>query len=151
MPVPVWTDKLSVGLEGLDDDHKRLLEIIASLESGEDAAAVETALRALMRYAQLHFAREQAVMRRCGFPGLAGHIESHGAFKEKLKAEIDRFEANPAANTAATREALIAFLGDWWKRHISQDDRAYKPFIEQDKALAANALEQVRGAHVLFD
>jgi hemerythrin-like metal-binding protein len=69
-----WTRNMSVGVPELDDDHKGLLAVIGELAgqtAGDaDEELVRRNLNWLLRYAQTHFAREQAVMISCQFPML---------------------------------------------------------------------------------
>ena len=73
----IWTEKLSVGHERLDDDHKGLITLINRLDSKMDAEdededprdrqsdpndelEIKSIFNALIRYTEIHFARRNA-------------------------------------------------------------------------------------------
>ena len=110
MSVMTWNRKMSVGLDELDSDHKELIRIINQLGAGsaDEArrAAVRQSLVALQRYAEYHFAREESVMRACGYPELDEHQDQHRNFIQRIQGLTRRFDADPEAATA-TRRAFL--------------------------------------------
>ena len=72
-----WTSQMSVGLDQLDEDHRHLIKIINDLADASGAAgeidALRQSLQSLLRYAEFHFAREEGVMRACGYHTLQVH------------------------------------------------------------------------------
>lgn len=147
-----WSRRMSVGVPELDDDHKGLLAVINELEAHAAGDAGDEALRRslnwLLRYAQTHFAREQAVMRSCQFPMLSEHIDEHRDFIYWMRQAIASFDDDRARPTADTRDALIAYLEFWWRHHILAEDRKYKRFVEQNQYRASRAAKQVRGYEI---
>lgn len=146
-----WTSDMSVGVAELDSDHKGLMEIIRQLEEQDGPTAIQQSIVSLMRYAQAHFAREQAVMRRCGFPGLTHHIEQHDEFVKRLRAVIADFKRDPDGAAAFVRDELLEFLKDWWRHHILIEDKAYCAYAEASPADAARAAGEVKGSHLWWD
>ena len=147
----VWTSNMSVGVSELDTDHKGLMEIIRGLEEQTGAAAVQQSIVALMRYTQVHFAREQAVMRRCGFPGMDHHIGEHQDFIKRLRRVIAEFKRDPELTAEYVRGDLLEFLKTWWRHHVMIEDKAYRPFAEAAPADAARAAGEVKGSHIWWD
>ncbi len=147
-----WTRKMSVGVPELDDDHKGLLLVINELEAHTagkaDEELVRRTLNWLLRYAQTHFAREQAVMTSCHYPMLAGHIDEHRDFLDRMRETITSFDENPADTAADIRDTLIAYLEDWWQNHILLEDMQYKSFAEKDLRRSRRAANEVRGYEI---
>lgn len=147
-----WTPRMSVGVPELDDDHKGLLALINELEghtSGEtDAETLRRSLNWLLRYAQTHFAREQAVMTTCQFPMLPSHIDEHRDFLERMRETITEFDDDPAGTTEQIRESLISYLKEWWRHHILSEDMKYKAFAEKNLRAARRAARKVRGYEI---
>lgn len=147
-----WTRKMSVGVPELDDDHKGLLAVINELEaksSGEaDEQAVRRSLNWLLRYAQTHFAREQAVMTCCKFPMLSEHIDEHRDFVNRMHESITAFDENPNLAAAEIHDTLISYLENWWYHHILSEDMKYKPFAEQNLRQSRRAAREVRGYEI---
>lgn len=147
-----WTIDLSVGVPELDEDHKGLLLLINELESQTakeaDEKLVRQTLNWLLRYAQTHFAREQAVMTSCHYPLLPGHIDEHRDFLDRMHATISKFDENPAETATEIRDTLISYLEDWWQNHIMLEDMQYKSFAEKDLSRSRQAAKEVRGYEI---
>ncbi len=138
MAVMHWDPKMSVGLDVLDDDHKQLISIINRL--GEDYqdearhAAVQQLLRALQRYAEYHFAREEKVMLACGYPEIEEHQDEHRGFIAKIRELTRRFESNPETSADIVNEQLLSFLKGWLNHHIMIEDKAYFSHVANNPA-----------------
>ena len=147
-----WTRKMSVGVPELDDDHKGLLAVINELESRAAAAADEEAVRRtlnwLLRYAQTHFAREQAVMSSCKFPMLSEHIDEHRDFVNRVRDSIAAFDEDPQGAAVEIRDTMISYLENWWYHHILSEDMKSKPFAEQNLRQSRRAAREVRGYEI---
>ena len=76
-----WNDSYSTGLDELDDDHRQLIKIINDFDTaradGRGEAALGGTLKAAHDYAKNHFAHEEGLMKKHGFPGLAEHASMH--------------------------------------------------------------------------
>jgi hemerythrin len=147
-----WTRKMSVGVPELDQDHKGLLAVINELEThGTDVAdeeAVKRSLNWLLRYAQTHFAREQAVMRSCKYPLLSDHIDEHRDFIDRMQETIASYDESQAQAPAESRDELIAYLENWWRHHILAEDMKYRRFAEKNQLLSSRAAREVRGYEI---
>ena len=152
MPSIRWSGKMSVGVPELDDDHKGLLVVINELEvhanEEADEEVVRRSLNWLLRYAQTHFAREQAVMTCCNYPMLSEHIDEHRDFVNRMRGSIAAFDANPDDAAAEIRDTLISYLEKWWRHHILSEDMKYKRFAEQNLRQSRRAAREVRGYEI---
>ncbi len=142
MAYMTWKADMSVGLEELDQDHRFLIQVINRLavnaENDGDAEAIRECLASLRNYAEFHFAREESVMRACGYSTLAEHQDEHRAFTREIAAIVDRFDQGDANVRAEINENLIGYLKDWLTHHILVVDMGYRPLVEDnDKARAA--------------
>lgn len=134
-----WNPTMSVGVEILDDDHKKLIGMLTVLL--EDGVASKNRddlvqlLNGLLEYTSVHFAREEDLMDRQGYPDLDAHKAAHRYFVDevrKLSREYDE------SNTMMLRIDLILLLKEWLIEHIQSVDMRYKPFMT-DSAGAATA------------
>jgi len=146
-----WSVRMSVGLKELDDDHKKLIEIINQLEADAGSAStlegVQRALVALRRYAEYHFGREQEVMASCGYPALESHIEEHHDFIQKIRGVSADYEANPKKVAKQVHEELVDFLKTWLTHHILIEDMAYKTYVEGNPK-AQKAAQSFKGTAI---
>lgn len=147
-----WSERLSVGVPELDEDHKTLINIINSLRDeaeGEETYAkrVNRQLNALIRYAETHFAREERVMSVCGYKALPEHHGEHEDFVVKITDVARRFREDPEGSSHLVGDELLEFLEDWLIKHILVVDMDYKPLVE-GKREAREAAQSLKGSEI---
>ena len=147
-----WKEAMSVGVPELDADHRGLIDIINRLADQSGRAhvtdAVESSLMALMRYAEIHFAREERVMSVCGYPSDSQHLHEHRNFVTKVRKIGEKFEDDPKRLAKNVNEELGQFLSDWLQDHILNTDMAYKSCVTADLQNARKAASSVKGSHI---
>jgi len=134
----VWDDSMSVGVDVLDGDHKRLLDMFNTLlktgvatKSKEDLIPLLAGLR---DYTDTHFRREEELMERHAFPGREAHKAAHRYFVgevDKLQRDLD------AGHAMMLRIDLILLLKEWLIEHIQSADKQYQPYMVGESATAA--------------
>jgi hemerythrin len=125
-----WKDKMSVGNDALDADHKKLLGFINDLhdrmESNPDPEMIERVLDKLIDYAHYHFEFEEKLLRLCRYPELDKHKEKHKEIFDQLRNMKASYHASP---TEFRLIGIFDFLSNWLMKHILREDMAYKSFI----------------------
>lgn len=123
MAIADWNPDLSVGVDELDADHRRLIEtmnaVFEALLLGTSSTATHQALVTLNEYVIDHFRREEAWMAANGYSGLAEHQKEHLALREHVQRLSDMERQFP---NEVTLELLIV-LRDWLLGHIAHSDR----------------------------
>ena len=109
--LPDWSEELAIGDAQVDAQHRRLFELVHELAT---AIALDYGLDELLRYSFEHFADEEALMERIGYPDLAEHRQWHG----ELATEFDGFWEDYLAERI-DRQALLGFLAKWLYHHVS--------------------------------
>ena len=124
-----WSDELSVNIEKIDSEHKRLVEMLNELfetAMAENAAVVlGNILTGMVDYAGTHFATEERYMTEYGFPGYAEHKAEHDASVAKAVDLLERYQVHPEVLSAET----AVFLKGWLGHHIMGTDKLYGPFL----------------------
>ena len=119
----------ALGIDEIDDHHRTLLAFIDQLEQAiHDEAhwlALHDILDKLHRWAEVHFAVEESLMRILGFPELETHRRAHHSFI----ADIRRRRENVVSNELTADTA--AWLRKWLQLHIGIDDRNYAEFFRR--------------------
>jgi hemerythrin len=130
MPLLTWTDKLSVGVAIIDDDHKRLVgminELFDSMQAGHGREALGRVLDGLVQYTKMHFAREESFFARTGYPAAVAHKQEHDALTRQVM-EVQRKHA-AGAQAALTLE-ILQFLKNWLVHHIQGSDQKYRAHL----------------------
>lgn len=134
MPIE-WRDKLSVGNAVIDADHKALIGLINDFEAdmarGLDHAGLTKTLKALFKYAKEHFAREETLQMRSGYPYYTAHAQEHRRLLTQAEQMARRYLGDPDAPLdAAAKDEMSAFLRDWLVGHIIQQDLRLMPYVK---------------------
>ncbi|EME68753.1 hemerythrin-like protein [Paramagnetospirillum caucaseum] len=125
-----WTEHLSVGEPTLDAHHQHLFKLLAEIdamaEGGPGLDAVKAVFGELNRYIAYHFAEEEGMMERAGFPFLDLHRHSHQTIAMRV---ADMSAVLSAANVERVARELHGFLTGWLVHHIEIEDFEYRPFL----------------------
>jgi len=123
-----WTDKLSVGVKLLDEQHKRIIEIINLLiEKHEDKVEKEIVsqiLGDLVNYAVNHLKDEEKLMSENGYPDYEEQKDMHDEYKLKVVS----FHAGDSEVSGLN---MLEYLRSWWIGHILKEDMKYKTFFNK--------------------
>lgn len=123
---------LTLGIDSMDRDHKRLIDIANMVAAIVEAPnfrerSLAPELRALKHYTEEHFAREEAFMAEIRYPGLGTHKEQH----RQMVAELDRISENgKLVKGAKFALQLRLFMQVWLFEHISKHDAEYAVFAK---------------------
>ena len=123
-----WTPRLSLGVEEIDNDHKKLFSVIhkvMDLTQQEEEAKARHACREGIKYFKNytieHFGREEAFMRSLNYGGYERHLKIHEDMRTRvlpaLEAELERQDYS--------MESVRHFLGvcvAWLSTHIKMED-----------------------------
>ena len=74
MPLFTWNESYSVSVKSMDDQHKRLFDLINQLHdamnAGKGKQMVGLVLKEMLEYTRTHFTAEEKVLERLAYPGL---------------------------------------------------------------------------------
>ena len=126
-----WSKILSVGVDEIDDDHRRLIALFNELNraaaGGESADYLAATLEELIHCTVWHFSHEERLMLKHRYPGMAEHREAH---RELIEAARE-WQASLAQAGYALAEGEIAFLDRWLTEHILTVDQRLGSFLAQ--------------------
>lgn len=135
----LWNEKYSVKVEAMDGQHKKLFEIIhelyTAMRAGQDKDVAGEVLNRLINYTVEHFAAEEKMMKKNGYPGLAAHQAEHKALTEKVKAFKKDFDSGKGVITLE----LMTFLQNWLTNHIQSVDQKYGAYFNSKGVRGARA------------
>lgn len=128
----VWQDRFSVGVKGIDRQHRELLSRANALFDaiGSDAPGeeLESLVAFLKGYVHTHFACEEKLMRRHGYPGYAGHLAAHQRFIDELAWIDDLYDRTDSTDDARVGPTA-RFLAGWLSDHFQREDRDLADFL----------------------
>ena len=130
MPLMVWTEKLSVGVGVLDDDHKRLVgmvnELYDAMQAGHGRESLGPILDRLVQYTKVHFAREEKFFAQTSYAASEAHKGEHEALTRQVIAVQQKFHSGATATLSLD---VMQFLKNWLVNHIQGSDQKYRPHL----------------------
>ena len=130
MALMTWTDKLSVGVGVIDDDHKKLVgmvnELYDAMQAGHGKEKLGRILDELVKYTKFHFAREEKFFAETGYPAAGPHKQQHEALTRQV---LDVQKKYNAGATATLSVDVMQFLKNWLITHIQGSDQSYRPHL----------------------
>jgi len=124
-----WKDEYSVGIESLDNDHRKLLNLINRLQTAVHYQTGDIfekeALDEVIAYTKYHFEREEKMMEEAGYADLESHKETHRAMISKVNGFVKDYEkqGHEVLNDVAN------YLKDWLVGHINGTDQEYSALL----------------------
>lgn len=125
----IWQDDLNTGIEVIDNQHRRIVEMINHLHGmhpGTERLVVAEVIDELVDYTLSHFAFEEALMEDAGYTFSHAHKRVHEIFTKRVSEYRMRF----AAGEDITGE-LKHMLSRWLFNHIRSDDKAYADSVKR--------------------
>jgi len=130
-----FTKEYQTGIRLVDEEHKRLFELIKEANDVVHAEFLHDKYDEIMRileglkeYTVLHFRDEEAYMERIAYEGLTAQRNAHQSFIDKLEG-INPEELDD--NQDAYLDELIDFLLSWLTNHILLVDKKI-PVVEAE-------------------
>lgn len=124
-----WKDSYSVGIESIDNDHKKLLHLINNLQTAVDYKTdklfEKQTLDEVIDYTHYHFDREEGLMEDNGYPDFVAHKAKHKEMIEKVNEFVLEFETDEEDSI----QSLLAYLKSWLINHINGTDKEYSEFL----------------------
>ncbi|HTY38736.1 MAG TPA: bacteriohemerythrin [Bacteroidota bacterium] len=129
MSLMTWNQEYSVGVRLLDQQHKRLFELLNELYEGlrqqRGMEVLGSVLFEMIKYTEIHFATEERLMQQHGFAGLEAHKLEHLVLTKKVR----EFQAEFQSGKATTPINVLQFLRHWLENHILGTDKKYSSFF----------------------
>lgn len=126
-----WSENLSVGIDTIDRQHQKLVSLVnelhAAMSKGKGKDVLGYILEELINYTQYHFAHEEKLFDRYGFPGASAHRKEHEQLVEEVKKLHEKFTKG---NLMLSMEVLY-FLKNWVTNHIEKTDKQYGPYFRE--------------------
>jgi len=122
----IWNEGMSVGIDVIDEDHKKIIAILTKLTSAEQGETSGQTINAIFteleNYVTLHFAREEAILEQICYAEITAHKASHQNFIEQLPKLKQEWLAE---DSLACSEKITTFLHQWIVQHILDEDLDY--------------------------
>ncbi|WP_196138670.1 bacteriohemerythrin [Aliikangiella sp. G2MR2-5] len=125
-----WSHKYSIGIPSIDEQHKQLIKLINQLNkamaSGESASVVAAILAGLTGYTESHFAYEEQLFEKYGYPQTEEHKKEHQRMIDRIGQFHVEFAQDPGGSISLE---IMQFLTYWLTNHIQGSDREYAEYL----------------------
>jgi len=120
-----WSDKFSVEIQEIDEQHKRIVnyinELYKALSRKDNQDQVADVIQNLLEYTKIHFAVEETLMRIFHYEG----YETHKKIHDRLVQEALVYQGRFLSGDASVGMELLLFLKNWLFDHINREDKQY--------------------------
>jgi hemerythrin-like metal-binding protein len=121
-----WEGKYSTGISIIDEEHKKLIDIINNAivvkqYNNVPEEEVLEILKGICEYALEHFATEETYMKKFNYPEYQSHLEEHHNFTMKTVDYCNRV----IKDDYQIMDNLLEYLQQWLVHHIQEVDKKY--------------------------
>lgn len=124
-----WKDSYSVGIDPIDQQHKKLLNLINQLQTAIDystgAEFEQEALDELVDYTKTHFAYEEGLLRDNDYPDFEAHKAQHEEMFDKVREVLTEYEQD----SDSAMSNAVEYLKTWLIKHINGTDKQYSSYL----------------------
>jgi hemerythrin len=124
-----FSDKLSVKVSLIDEQHKILINIINDLHDamvdGHGTMVINDVLLRLNDYTKMHFSTEERLMAQYNYPDHLAHESQH----IDLIAQIDQLNVKVGDYKMPITMETMNFLLNWLFHHILETDKKFGAFL----------------------
>ena len=128
-----WKNDFSVGIEEIDEQHKRLFaigkqiyELLNNYNDQDNFNSISSLIGEMSDYTAYHFQTEEELFEKYNYPEAQKHIAEHQEFIDYLQS-LDLSQIN--GNHKEATMDLLKFISRWIFRHINSTDFRYSDFL----------------------
>lgn len=125
MTIIHWDDSMNVGVDGIDADHKGLVEILNELHDvlikQESKEVMGNVLGKLVEHTIKHFRYEEGYFEKVSYPDADKHKEEHQGLVDRI---LD-IQGQYNDGELLISMDLLNFFKDWLVDHIQGTDKAF--------------------------
>jgi len=129
MPLITWSAQLSVGIDSIDEQHKKLINMINALNDaiadGSSKDIMQKVFDGLAVYTEKHFSYEEKLFAQYGYQ----ESEAHKAEHQALMNQVSELKQKMEQGDFMIGIEVMAFLKEWLTNHIMRTDKAYSEFL----------------------
>ncbi|MXP78142.1 response regulator [Lachnospiraceae bacterium WCA-9-b2] len=124
----VWKDEYNIGVDIIDQEHKRLFKIINKLfrfsdEKSKSQWACQEGIKFFKDHAVKHFAEEENYMASINYERLKVHRHIHSEFRERTLPALEE-ELEKTKYCTDSVEHFLGVCAGWLVGHTLMEDRA---------------------------
>ncbi|MCK4663482.1 MAG: bacteriohemerythrin [Bacteroidales bacterium] len=120
-----WTPSLVIGINELDEQHKKLVELANQLykafKSDKSKKEIKDSIKNFVDYTSYHFITEERYFKEFNYQETDEHIKEHQSFIK----EINNFQKDYNQGKIKFLDEIMNYLNDWLTNHFMNTDSKY--------------------------
>ena len=120
-----WLNVYNTGISKIDEQHKKLVNMINDLELAKGKENESQILRdvfyQLVDYTHYHFTQEEILMNEAEYPRTAAHKQQHKELIDQIVSMLESLKTGKLI----MGEKLMSMLKDWLITHILGYDKEF--------------------------
>lgn len=124
-----WSHASVVGVQAMDDQHGILMDTVNELRvqllRGGNRDQIGAMLDRLVEFTEMHFACEESLLERYGYPHLSEHRAEHMRLVQEIRGAVE----HSAHAQASDLQPLVTFLRSWYIDHVENADHQYGEWL----------------------
>ena len=129
MAVIEWSDKYSVGIKSIDEQHKIWVGLINKLhdamKKGEAKNVMADILDEVAEYTKTHLSYEEGLFAKYNYP----ESETHKIIHEKFTQQVLDYQKQQHEGKNIISVEMMDILSGWLTNHITKTDKKYTEFF----------------------
>jgi len=129
MPIVNWKDEYIIGVEEIDIQHQKMVNLVnnlhASVEARVEKGELERLLVELVEYTRMHFSTEEKFMKKNAAPNFKEHHKEH----KSLLRHLDHLVSIVANGQQPTFFSDYDLSSDWMIAHILEHDKKMGDYL----------------------
>lgn len=124
-----WRDDYNVGVRVVDEQHRRLVnlvdELYEAMKAGKGSEGAMRVLKGLVEYTKTHFRTEEEFMKNYSYTGLLVHKREHDYLTRQTEELLSQAEKGKLTVPLETAK----FLKEWLTTHILETDKKLGKYL----------------------
>lgn len=127
-----WEDEYSVGIDEIDNQHKKLVGImnelcdLLTINSKNYAAEASVVVKELADYTDYHFkCEEKEYFGKYDYPSADIHVMQHNNFISQVADKVKHIDKM----TIEDGKMFYSYLKTWLLNHIARADKAWATYV----------------------
>lgn len=129
-----WSELYSVNIEEMDNQHKKLLNLMnyldEAIKEGKEPGLIGIAVEEFNGCVEFHFREEEKLLESINYPHLVAHKNLHLHFLVQFQMMNSAYQSGHFDIV----QIFVQYLKNWFVFHVFSEDRIYGAFLESRKA-----------------
>lgn len=139
-----WSEKFVLGVQEIDQQHKKIVDLINALNDLRNKDAhnenLHEIINELISYTKTHLLYEENLLKQHEYPDFSSHKSEHD---QLVRQSMDFQKKFIEGNTSLATDIAI-LLNDWLAEHILVVDKKYVPFLKNKGATCMDRMEVLK-------